>query len=86
MDKVIYEDLKNIYSRDIPWNKLKGSTVLITGAYGMIASYMIYMFIFLNEEKNFGIQVIPVVRSQEKFKKGLVNMLTGIIFICAYFR
>ena len=36
---IIEEDLEDIFQRNIPWEKLKGTTVLITGAYGMLASY-----------------------------------------------
>ncbi len=70
MDKnIIFEDLSEIYSRAVPWELLKNSTVLITGAYGMLASYMMYMLIYLNEYANMNIHIIAVVRSKEKFEK-----------------
>ena len=65
---VIYEDLKYIYSKSIPWDKFRGKTVMITGAYGMIASYFMYMLIYLNEEMHMNIDIIPVVRSKEKYE------------------
>ena len=52
---IIEEDLEDIFQRNIPWEKLKGTTVLITGAYGMLASYVVFMLLYLNERK-----MIPV--------------------------
>ena len=67
MQKVIYEDLERAFSSNVPWECLKGKSIMVTGAYGMIASYVVYMLIWLNEKKNYGINIIPVVRSKEKF-------------------
>ena len=67
LQEVIYEDLEKAFSSDVPWENIRGKSIMITGAYGMIASYLVYMMIWLNEEKNFGIHIIPVVRSKEKF-------------------
>lgn len=68
-NRVISEDLENIYARDIPWENLRDSTVLVTGAYGMLASYVTFMLLFLNEEKHMNIRIIAMVRSEEKFRK-----------------
>ena len=45
---IIYEDMMEIYKRQADLSWLKNSTILITGAYGMLASYMVYFLIFLN--------------------------------------
>lgn len=66
---VMEDDLENIYQRNIPWNRLNHKTVLITGAYGMLASYVVYMLMYLNEKKGMDISVIALVRSKEKFEK-----------------
>lgn len=41
LDKIIVEDLENIFKRDIPLRELYGKTILITGATGMLASYVV---------------------------------------------
>lgn len=66
--QIIEEDLENVFGRDIPWNKLKDKTVLITGAYGMLASYLIYMLIYLNERNDSNIEIIALGRSRIKFE------------------
>lgn len=55
--------------RNIPWNKLEGKTVLITGAYGMLASYMLFMLVYLNESKGMDIKIIVLAKSKEKLEK-----------------
>lgn len=68
-NKIVKEDLEEIYSRNIPWEQMDGKTVLITGPYGMLSSYMTAMLIYLNEEKEYNIRIIAVVKSIEKFQK-----------------
>ena len=68
-NKIIREDLEELYAREIPWEKLKGKSILITGAYGMIASYLVFMCIYLNEVHDYGIRIIAAVRSQEKLRE-----------------
>lgn len=67
-NEVIFSDCKEIYSRKVQWEKLYGKNVLITGAYGMLASYMTDMLIYLNEYQNAGITIIAIVRSEDKCK------------------
>lgn len=68
-DALLLEDMENIFARNIPWEKLKNQSVLITGAYGMLASYVVYMCIYLNEYKKMNISLVVLVRSEEKFRK-----------------
>lgn len=73
---VVKSDLNDLISRDIPFEKLKGKTVLVTGATGMLAYYFTLTLMHLNIEKNYGIKVLALVRSknkaEEKFK-GFLN-------------
>lgn len=80
-NSIIIEDLEEIYSRSIPWEKLKEKTVLITGAYGMLASYIMYMLIYLNEKKHMDIKIIVLIRSKEKFYKKFGNKYCKYITI-----
>lgn len=65
-DTVIHEDMQYIYDHPLEWTRLSNCNVLVTGANGMIASYLIYYFIFLNEEKNFDINIYALSRKKEK--------------------
>lgn len=66
MNPILKEDLENIVKEDIQWEKLKGKTVMITGASGMIGSYMLYTLLELNDEKHYGIKALAVLRNRKK--------------------
>ena len=68
-NRIIREDLENIYKRDnINWGKFNNKTVLITGSYGMLASYLVLMFAYIKETKKINVNLINVVRSKTKFE------------------
>ena len=66
MNKILNQDLEQIISEKISWEKLKGKTVLITGASGMVGSYMLYTLIKLNDMFDYGIKVVAMVRNPKK--------------------
>ena len=69
LNKIVLEDLDNVYKRDINWSQFRNASVLITGANGLIATYLIYILLYLNECDNLGVKVIGLARSQEKMKR-----------------
>lgn len=71
---IVREDMNVIYNsiRDI--EQLKNTKILITGAYGMLASYLVYFIIFLNEVHNFSIDIWVIVRNKEKLEKRYGNI------------
>ena len=75
LNKIILDDLKDISNSNIEWQQLKNKTILITGASGMIASYLVYTLLYLNDTKSLNIKVIGLVRNIEKAKKHFKNIL-----------
>ena len=69
MNVIVREDLEELYSRGIKWERLYGKNVLITGAYGMLASYAVFMLIYLNEFHSAGISIYALGRNEEKARK-----------------
>ena len=69
MNKIICEDMQDIIQRGMDLSKFKNQTVLISGATGMLASYLAYFFIYLNETYLMNIRILLLVRSQEKASK-----------------
>ena len=49
-DDVIIEDLRRMSQANLPWQQLNGKTVLVTGATGMLASYVTWLLLCLYEE------------------------------------
>ena len=66
MSRVLKEDIEIIIKEPINWEKLKGSSVLVTGASGMLGSYMMRTLLELNHQKGYGIQVFALVRNPQK--------------------
>lgn len=73
-NKILKEDLKEILTI-IECKKFKGKSILITGATGMLATYLVYFFYYLNTEKNYNIKVIGLVRNEQK----AINMFGDIL-------
>lgn len=67
MNNIIKEDMNILCHNDLDWEKFKDSTVLITGAYGMLASYMVHTLMSLNEYyPKLHINVLALCRDKEK--------------------
>lgn len=64
-NKIVQEDMQEIL-KDIEVNSLKDKTILITGATGMLATYLVYFLNYLNVIENLNIKIIGIVRNREK--------------------
>ncbi|MBD5542777.1 MAG: NAD-dependent epimerase/dehydratase family protein [Lachnospiraceae bacterium] len=72
---IILEDLERITREKIDFEKLRDATVLITGINGMIASYITYTLLYLNETRQLNIKVLGLARNEEKAKKRFGRLL-----------
>lgn len=69
MNDIIWQDMREIEKRGQNWDWLYHKTVLITGAYGMLAAYTVFFLIFLNEiYPDMQIKIIAQGRSAEKMR------------------
>lgn len=77
MNNVLKEDFSNILQNKFSWKKLKNSSVLITGASGYLANYLIKFLLYLNEKEDLNIKIVGTTRdikkTKEKFKSHLKN-------------
>lgn len=58
-----------IKDSNLDWSALKGKSVLITGAAGMLASCMVDMLILLNESFSYGLDIYALGRTGNKIEK-----------------
>lgn len=73
---IILEDISSIIpNQKIKWDKLQSKTVLITGASGLIGSYLVYSLLGLNEVKNTNIKILALVRNRSKAEKQFGKLL-----------
>lgn len=73
---VINEDINNIISADLNWESFERKTILISGANGLLAAYMVETFMRLlqtNKIKN--IKIIALVRDKNKAEKRFRDFL-----------
>ena len=69
-NRLYQEDLRLIAScQAIPWNKLGGSSLLISGATGMIGSLLADTILYKNGKEGLGCKVIALGRNTEKARK-----------------
>lgn len=73
MNKILQEDAENIIREPIKWERLKGKRIMVTGASGMVGSYVMRTLVCLNEEKNYDIHIIGVVRNIKKVAKEFIE-------------
>ncbi len=64
--RVIREDMDQIRASLPTAEKLRGKSVYITGATGMIASYIVYFLLYLNETAGIPVEIYAGARKREK--------------------
>ncbi|WP_026498838.1 NAD-dependent epimerase/dehydratase family protein [Butyrivibrio sp. WCD2001] len=67
LDNELYkEDIKHAANLELPWEKLSGKTVLLSGATGLIGSFLIDVLAYRNKEKGSKTKIIALGRSKER--------------------
>ncbi len=74
-NKIVQNDLEEIVQKVKPRETLKDTKILITGATGMLATYLTYTLMYLNEKQNYNIKVYALVRKEEKAKQKFEEFL-----------
>jgi UDP-glucuronate decarboxylase len=72
---IIAGDVTEIVQRDLPWEQLDGAHVLVTGASGMLPSYVLHTLLALNDSRGARITVHALVRNEEKAHRMLGAVL-----------
>lgn len=75
-DPVLQQDLEQIAASDcIDWEKLRGKTVLVTGATGLIGGLLCRALTAASVKRGLSVRVLALVRSEEKARKQLASFL-----------
>ena len=80
-NNIVQEDMKDIYEQKILFDKLKSKSVLITGATGMLATYIIYFLYYLNINKGSNIKVYALARNKKKVEEIFNTLIEDKNFI-----
>lgn len=73
INKIIDEDAQQIINENDKLTELYDSSVMVTGASGMIGSYFVYTLMKLNEDYNANIKIIPLVRNLNKLPEEVLS-------------
>lgn len=77
---IIRKDMEYIYECNLEWHKLRNKRIFISGAYGMLSSYIVFFLMFLNIEYDYNISVVAQGRSIEKAKKRFLDFWDNSFF------
>ncbi len=82
-NRYFQEDIENAAkSASVDWDALKGKGVFVTGATGLLGSQIVMTLLMANEQKDLGLTVYALVRSEEKAKNIFANVLSGsLVFV-----
>ncbi len=76
MNDIFHEDLKDVCQVSfIPWDKLRNSIILITGATGLIGTGIVNSLFYANKEKDLNLKLIALVRNVEKAEERFKDIL-----------
>lgn len=66
---IIDSDLERIVTAALPWQRLFGRTVLVTGANGFLPAYLVETLLHLNSTRGAAIRVLGLVRNLDKARR-----------------
>lgn len=72
MNKIFQADIQDILANPIQWEKLRNKTVMITGASGMVGTYLVHVLLALNEQ-DYNVKVVGVMRNPKKMSDEVLH-------------
>ena len=73
LNYIIDGDAEQIIRENNGLNELFNTTIMITGASGMVGSYFLYTLVKLNEDYSANIKILPLVRNLNKLNADIIN-------------
>ena len=73
LNYIIDEDAEQIIQENNGLKELFNTTVLITGASGMVGSYFLYTLVKLNEDYDANIKILPLIRNLNKLNDEIIS-------------
>lgn len=71
LSEILRQDIENIINSNIEWEKLEESSVLITGATGMLGGYILRTLVELNRNYGYNMNLFILIRHPEKLDESL---------------
>ena len=76
MNTIVDEDVAAIAARDLPWEKLAGCKIVVTGAGGFLGTYLVRTLLALHQlgKVSQPVKVIAMVRNPQRAKERFVDL------------
>ena len=71
----VWNDVREMMATTLPWDRLDNKSCLVTGANGMIATYVVYLLISLVRERRINIHVIALSRNRQRSEELFADFL-----------
>lgn len=75
------EDIQYVGNLDLPWNKLENRAIMISGATGLIGSFLVDVLLFRNQLYEMNCHIIALGRDERKVKKRFGQYAHELCFI-----
>ena len=72
-NKYFYNELEELATLDIPFEEMSNKNILVTGANGLIASYLIDFLVYVVETKKINLNIYALCRNEEKASKRFIS-------------
>src|SRR5689334_4769141 len=72
---IVESDIAQVLACELPWERFRGSSVLVTGAAGMLPSYAVLVLLALNDARDMDLRIIGLVRNEAKARSILGPVL-----------
>ena len=67
-NKLYLEDIVLVANEDLPWDKLKNKNIIISGASGLIGSFLVDVIMYKNREEKLNCHIYALIRNTERAK------------------
>lgn len=74
------DDIMKIITHPLPWNKLQNKALLISGATGLVGSFLIDVIMLLNREQGLNCKVYSLGRNEDKANQDSVIVMNLLYF------
>ena len=79
--KLYQEDIAYVASLPLPWEKLKGSSIMLSGATGMIGTFLIDVLMHKNRTEDLACTIYALGRNEEKARKRFGDYFEDPLFV-----
>lgn len=67
-NNILLQDIQQVV-RSVDLSELKNSSIFVTGATGLLGSFIIRVLLYLNKTENYNVQIFALIRNKEKAEK-----------------